>query len=224
MEIAPQVHHIPGITANPYLIVEADGLTLIDAGLPGSHRKILRYIVELGYTPTDLKRIIITHADMDHVGGLAALKAASGARLLASKIEAEGIAAGHPTRPLNTRNALMRLLFSLLTRLVKTSGVSVDEILSDGQVLPILGGLQVIETIGHTPGHLSLFSPSTGILFSGDSIISDENGLYTSREAVTWDRARADASTRRQVALGPQIVCPGHGPVVRAAAGKFPLV
>jgi len=184
----------------------------------------LHYTSGLGFTPAGLKRIIITHADMDHVGGPAALKAASRARLLTSKVEAEGIAAGRPTRPLNTRNALMQLFFALLTRLVKTGGVSVDEILSDGQVLPVLGGLQVIETIGHTPGHLSLFSPSTGILFSGDSIVSDKDGLYSSREAVTWDRAKADASTRRQAALAPQIVCPGHRPVVRAAAGKFLLV
>ena len=47
--------------------------------------------------------------------------------------------------------------------------------LSDGQILPVLGGLRVIETLGHTPGHISLFAPSAGILFCGDSIVSSED-------------------------------------------------
>jgi glyoxylase-like metal-dependent hydrolase (beta-lactamase superfamily II) len=222
MEISPNVHLIPGITANPYLIIDKDGLTLIDAGMPGSRKKILRYLSDLGFAPKDLKRIIITHADFDHVGGLSALKAISGARIYASAVEAEGIAAGHPTRPINTRSALLRSLFSLLTKIAKPGRVIVDEILSDGQVLPILGGLRVLETIGHTPGHISLFAGSAGILFSGDSVVSDEKGLYSSREAVTWDRLKADASTQKQAALKPKIVCPGHGPVVLDAEGKFP--
>jgi glyoxylase-like metal-dependent hydrolase (beta-lactamase superfamily II) len=222
MEISPNVHLIPSIVANPYLIIDPDGLTLIDTGLPGSHKKILRYMSDLGYKPGDLKRIIITHSDFDHVGSLAALRSASGAQVYASAIEAEGIAAGHPTRPIKARNTFMRMLFSLLTAAAKPGRLTVDGILSDGQVLPVLGGLRVVETYGHTPGHISLFAPSAGILFSGDSIVSDEAGLYSSREAVTWDRAKADASTRMQAALAPQIVCPGHGPVVKEAAGKFP--
>ena len=181
-------------------------------------------MAELGFAPKDLKRIIITHADFDHVGGLKALKAATGARVYASAIEAEGIAAGHPTRPIKSRNSLVKFLFSMVTHLVKPGRLSVDEILTDGQILPVLGGLHVVETFGHTPGHVSLFAPATGILFSGDSIVSDESGLQSSREAVTWERAEADESARRQAALGATIVCPGHGPVVKDAAGKFPQV
>jgi glyoxylase-like metal-dependent hydrolase (beta-lactamase superfamily II) len=224
MEIIPNVHLIPNIVANPYLIIDLDGLTLIDAGMPGSHKKILRYLADLGYAPQALKRILITHADFDHVGGLAALKAATGARVYASALEAQGIAAGHPTRPVKIKNSLLRAFFSIITRLMKPAHVNVDEILADGQVLSILGGLRVLETFGHTPGHISLFAPAAGILFSGDSIVSDETGLQSSREAVTWERARADESARRQAGLGATIVCPGHGPVVMDAAGKFPQV
>ena len=70
MEIYPNVHHIPGVTANPYLLIDPNGLILIDAGLPGSEKRILKYISGLGFKPNDLKQIIITHADFDHVGGL----------------------------------------------------------------------------------------------------------------------------------------------------------
>ena len=69
MEVIVNVHHIPDIIANPYLIIDNDGLTLIDTGLSGSEKKILNYINGLGRSPGDLKRIVITHSDLDHIGG-----------------------------------------------------------------------------------------------------------------------------------------------------------
>ncbi len=222
MEILPNVHLIPNIVANPYLLIDQDGLTLIDAGLPGSHRKILRYMSDLGYAPTDLKRILITHADFDHIGGLAALKAATGARIFASPVEAQAMVEGHSSRPLKPRRRVTKLLFDLMTRLFKPASIQVDELLSDGQILPILGGLGVVETPGHTPGHISLFLPSSGVLFCGDSIVSGESGLRGSRGANNWDQAKSDESVRKQAALGARILCSGHGPVVMDAAGKFP--
>ena len=222
MEILPNVHLIPNIVANPYLLIDPDGLTLIDAGLPGSHRKILRYMSDSGYAPEDLKRILITHADFDHIGGLAALKAATGARIFASPVEAQAMAEGHSSRPLKPRRRVTKLLFDLMTRLFKPASIQVDELLSDGQILPILGGLGVVETPGHTPGHISLFLPSSGVLFCGDSIVSGETGLRGSRGANNWDQAKSDESVRKQAALGAHILCSGHGPVVMDAAGKFP--
>jgi glyoxylase-like metal-dependent hydrolase (beta-lactamase superfamily II) len=82
----------------------------------------------------------------------------------------------------------------------------------------------VVETLGHTPGHVSLFVPSAGILFCGDSIVSGEDGLHGSTGANNWDQAKSDESVRKQAALGARILCSGHGPVVLDAAGKFPQV
>jgi glyoxylase-like metal-dependent hydrolase (beta-lactamase superfamily II) len=222
MEIIPNVHLIPKTVANPYLLIDPDGLTLIDAGLPGSHRKILRYMASLGYAPRDLKRILITHSDYDHVGGLAPLKAASGARVFASPVEAQAMAEGHASRPVKPRRLITRLLFGLMGGLFKPARIQVDELLSDGQILPVLGGLRVVESLGHTPGHISLFAPSAGILFCGDSIVSGEEGLRGSSGANNWDQAKSDESVRKQAALGARILCSGHGPVVMDAAGKFP--
>jgi len=224
MEIISNVHLIPNTVANPYLLIDPDGLTLIDAGLPGSHRKILGYLASLGYKSADLKRILITHADFDHVGGLAPLKAATGARVFASPVEARAIAEGHASRPLKPRSKITKLLFDLMAGLFKPAPVQVDELLSDGQILPVLGGLRVVETPGHTPGHISLFASSAGILFCGDSIVSGEDGLHGSTGANNWDQAKSDESVRKQAALGARILCSGHGPVVMDAAGKFPLV
>ena len=224
MEIIPNIHLIPNITANPYLLIDPAGLTLIDAGLPGSDRKILRYLAGLGYAAKDLKRILITHSDFDHVGGLAALKAASGARIYASAVEAQAMLDRHASRPLKPRSVIVKILFDGMARLFKPARVQADELLMDGQVLPVLGGLQVIETPGHTPGHLSFFAPSAGILFCGDSIVSGESGLRGSSGANNWDQPKSDESVGKQAALGAHIVCSGHGPVVMDAAGKFPQV
>ncbi len=222
MEITPRVHLVPDVLANPYVIVDADGLTLIDTGLPGSHNKILRYLTERGYSAKDLKRIILTHADLDHVGGLAALKRLTGARVYASAIEADAITKGVPSRPVRPARLTRRVVMWVMRHFFKPLPVQVDAFLVDGQTLPILGGLQVLSTPGHTPGHISLFSPSTGVLFVGDSIVSRDSRLVGSIPANTWDPEQAAASVRKQSALGPRVVCSGHGPVVTDAAGKMP--
>jgi len=224
MKIIDNVFVIPGVVANPYILVDADGLTVIDAGLPRSEKKILAYVASLGKSARDVKRIILTHADLDHVGGLAALQKATGASTYASKLEADAIAAGKPSRQTKPSGfSVMRLVFALMRPFFKATPFQVDEILTDGQILPALGGLRVIDTAGHTPGHISLFAPTVGILFCGDSMVTDENGIHGSRSGLTWDNAKAKEAVRKQSALGARIVCSGHGPVVKDVTGKFPV-
>lgn len=224
MKIIDNVYVVPGVVANPYIIDDPDGLTVIDTGLPRSEKKILTYIASLGKSAQDVKRIIITHADLDHFGGLAAMQKASGARTFASKIEADAIANGKSSKEMTPQGfSLRQVLFALIGPFMKAKPFQVDEIIAEGQTLPILGGLQVLETPGHTPGHISLFAPSVNILFCGDSMVSNDTGLQGSRPGITWNEARARESERRQAGLGAQIVCPGHGPVVKDAGGKFPV-
>jgi glyoxylase-like metal-dependent hydrolase (beta-lactamase superfamily II) len=224
MEIIQNIHLIPDVIAHPYLIIDSDGLTLIDSGAPRSEKKIFKYITGMGFASTDLKRILITHADYDHIGGLAELGKASGARVFSSRIEAEAIAMGRSSRQLKPENLLLKAVYALANRYAKTNPVQVDDFLVGGQMLDILGGLQVINTSGHTPGHLSFFAPSRNILFAGDSMVSDAKGLYRSVKDNTWDHEKAIESVRKQAALGASIVCPGHGPVIRDAVGRYPQV
>src|SRR5512139_2444355 len=117
MQIIDNVYVVPEVRANCYIILDADGLTIIDAGLPRSQGRILNFIQGLGRSPRDVKRILITHSDWDHIGGLRALHRATAARTYASRIEAEALAAGRPSRPTKTpSNAslarrLMKALF-----------------------------------------------------------------------------------------------------------------
>jgi glyoxylase-like metal-dependent hydrolase (beta-lactamase superfamily II) len=214
MKIAKNIHKIPGVTGNSYLLVDSDGLTLIDTGIPGSANKILNYIKRAGYARRDLNRILLTHADYDHAGSLAALKKSTGARVYASVYEARAVATGQFPRSLKTDNILLKPIFALAERLGRISPAHVDEHLSDGQVLPVVDGMFVVDTKGHTPGHLSFFAPSVGILFSGDSILSVKDQLVGSHGSVTWDQDIADAAVFKQLALRARIVCAGHGAVV----------
>jgi glyoxylase-like metal-dependent hydrolase (beta-lactamase superfamily II) len=226
MKIVDDVYVVPGVIANSYLLADGDGLTIIDTGLPYSQKRILEYIASLGRSARDIQRILITHADLDHYGCLAALQKASGACTYASGLEAASMAKGQSSRPVyrSIDTAFKRFMFALMSWMMKATPIQVDEILTERQIVPVLGGLQVVETPGHSPGHLSYFLRSAGILFCGDSMRSDgKKGFRASRSRNDWDSSLAVASVRKQAELGAQIVCPGHGPVVREANGKFPV-
>ena len=224
MNIIDNIHIIPNVQANSYLILEPEGLTIIDTGMPFSEKQTLRYIASLGRSAEEIKRILITHADLDHYGCLAAMKGASRAHTYASQPEAEAMAKGISSRPVNrTVGRFQAFVIRLMGKLLKPTPIQVDEILTDGQILPVLGGLQVVKTPGHAPGHLSFYAPSVHVLFCGDSMKSNDRGLRASRSRNNWDQTLADASVRKLSTLGAQIVCPGHGPVVRDAEEKFPI-
>jgi glyoxylase-like metal-dependent hydrolase (beta-lactamase superfamily II) len=170
-----------------YLIADGGGLTLVDAGMPNAPKKIVRQLKQAGHAPTDIKRILITHAHMDHVGGLAELKTISGAEVIASaaeKPEIEKLAA-------------------------------VDREVEDGEILAdVLGGLQVIATHGHTGGHTVYWQPEWRILFAGDVLMNWLGRLSLPFDRATLDMDTAKESARRIAALEPEIVCFGHGPVI----------
>ena len=161
MKITDNIHLIPNVQANSYLISEPKGLTVIDTGMPFSEKQTFRYIASLGRSANEIKRILITHADLDHYGCLAALKEASGARTFASQAEAEAMARGGSTRPVHRNiGRFQAFMIRMMGKYLKPTPIQVDEFLTDGQVLTVLGGLQVVETPGHSPSHLSFDVPS----------------------------------------------------------------
>ena len=95
MQITPGLHSLgdtSGGRVRAFLIHDGNGLTLIDTLLNKDGRDILDQIRLLGRQPKDLKRIILTHAHQSHLGGLAALKKASGATVYSHDWEADIIA------------------------------------------------------------------------------------------------------------------------------------
>lgn len=210
MEIYPSVYLIKDIFVNQYLLSGKDGLLLIDTGVGGNQANILNTVRLSGHQPADIKTIIITHADSDHYGSLAAIKALTNATTFATEIEALAIQAGRSSRELKPRG-LRKILFSVGRPMMKIKPSQVETTLKGGEVFSTLGGLEVLLTPGHTPGHISLYSPTQRLLFAGDSIRVVHGVPAPSGEEMTWDMAKAKESFEMQLALDPIAIFAGHG-------------
>lgn len=219
--MAPVVHQIHDLFVNMYLIVEPEGLTLIDTGTNGGYNAVKRSLERMGRGFQDITRILITHADPDHIGGLARIKAASGAKVYASQIEAEAIERGQSSREIRV-SGIGKPLFGLFNALTPITPAMVDEILESEDELPVLGGMYVVSTPGHTPGHISFYAPQHRALFVGDSLVAMGGKLNFTNGPVTWNYDIGRESVRRQAELGAEMVFCGHGPVIRTAENPFP--
>jgi glyoxylase-like metal-dependent hydrolase (beta-lactamase superfamily II) len=167
-----------------------------------------------------ITRILLTHADYDHVGAVLPLREESRAEVLASQVAAEALSSGHSSRQVHA--GLLTPLFSWFEGLDGSMKFEVDTILSEGDTLPLLGGLEVLETPGHTPGHLSFYAPRHKLLFAGDSVSTQpDKVLYNRVPIFNWNQDQMIASVHRQHDIRPEIVCSGHGPVIFGAAEKF---
>ncbi len=209
MEIFPKIHWVKLTGANVYLCVDEDGLTLIDSGMPGNGDDILNAISRLGYNHNDLKRILVTHADVDHAGSLAHLSRESGATIFAAPATARLLIAGESPKH------LPRPAQFILERFFKYEAVSAIKQLKMDETLPVLGGLQPIATPGHTLDHISFFSPQTGVLFVGDALITRRNKLRLTTKRITADVNAAHRSARLLLSLNPTLFACGHGEPLR---------
>jgi len=178
----------------------------------GNQKRIHNTINKIGYTLVDLKMILITHSDGDHYGALNALEKVTLARVGTSAIEAESIRAGSVSREMKAAG-LQKSLFTLFGKVVgrNPKNARIDDILIPGQVLPVLGGVRVLDTAGHTPGHLSFFSESEKILFAGDSIVIQNSKPVPSSGSICWNEDKARLAFDMQMKLDPVLICAGHG-------------
>lgn len=205
MKITKTVHQVDDVTGNPSVIVGDAYLTLVDAGLPDTEGKILALVETLGRKPADVKHILITHSDRDHIGALPALVAATGATVYAQHEEAEIIGGKRKTRG-----------GQIVTPIVK-----VDQVVKEGDVLPLHGGIRVIETFGHTLGHVCYYFLAEKLLFTGDCL-QNIDGLGGSLPQYTANADLANATVRKIAALAPDSLAFGHGPaIVGGAAGQL---
>ena len=209
--ILPDVYTFTGLLAGRvYAITTGDEITLIDTSITSAAPKILKQLQAAGYQPEQVRRILITHAHPDHVGSLPALKAATGAQVYVSVqdtpvVEGREIFTTNPNTPMPKPRKPF-------------PGTPVDVQLSDGDVIPdALGGLQVVFTPGHSPGHIAFWQPEQRVLFVGD-VLFHLWGITQPPDAFTVDPARNRQSIARVEQLQPQVVCFGHGEPLHNAA------
>jgi glyoxylase-like metal-dependent hydrolase (beta-lactamase superfamily II) len=182
---------------------------MVDAGLGFFHRNIRHALNVLGDSGR-LTQLLITHADGDHYGCANLLKAQNGCNLSASQVEAKAMARGGMSRGLHYQPWIMQVLAAAILPIYKARPVAVDQLLSPGQVLPVFGGLRVLDSAGHTPGHLSFYLPEQKVLFAGDSIVERRGIPSPAFGGNCWDENQAKISFERQMALNPTHLCCGH--------------
>ena len=204
MEILPDIHKIDGVTgANSYIILDSKNITLIDTGMPGNAKRILKYIQTLGRSPRDLQYIILTHADIDHAGNALRLKRMSGAQIAAHEYEIANLHGGFAT---STNKSLSGITTRM--RFLRFRSINVDMILKDADEI---AGLKVIHTPGHTSGSICLYR-APDVLFAGDTVrVQRGNNLRFSARVFTWDAAQAYQSVRKIAELPLRVLLPGHG-------------
>lgn len=221
MEVLPGIHRVDGVMCNVYVIVEREGLTLIDAGLPGRERKIGEYVRGIGRDLSEVRRIVLTHQHVDHVGGAAALAEQTGAEVIAPVGDApaiEGKARREmPKEPMGMvfRLTVMRGLRPVVVTRTVRAGETIGALVEDG-------GLRVIEAPGHTLGEIALYVPGRRLLIPGDAYQHRGADVAPPPGVFTTDVALARESMRALSELDIEASLPGHGePIVRGAGEKL---
>jgi len=217
VKLADDVYRIGtlGPYINAYLFVESSGsLTLVDAGLKGAPKKIVSAIESLGKKPSDVTRIVLTHAHPDHAGGLKRMHEETGARVMCHGVDAPFARAGKAP-PRDPRRLTARILGMLPGN--SFPPCEIDEEIADGQLLDVAGGLRVVHTPGHSPGHVSLLHESSGVLIVGDSLFNSV-GLTFSLPWACTDIPLSRETAGRLGDLDFEVAAFMHGPEIREGA------
>lgn len=172
VQLGPGMWRIPLVRdfVNGFVFRDDDGqVTLVDMGVKASGPKVLAGLAAIGSGPSEVTRLVLTHAHPDHAGGAAHVAKATGKGFAIHEEDAAYARRG-ASPPRDESFALGRF-FNRFTK-QGFDAVTVEEELTDGQVLPVAGGLRVVHTPGHSPGHVSLLHEGTGVLITGDAIFN----------------------------------------------------
>lgn len=199
VQVADGVWRIPTAPAdfiNSYLLQGEDGtLTLVDAGTRTAPKTILGALTSLGFAPGDVTHLLLSHAHNDHTGGARKVVDATSAQVRTHEREAVYVREGRmPQVDTSTRGG--RLMARLPGSVKGFAKVGVDETFEDGDVLPLAGGIHVVHTPGHTPGHCSFLHPGSGVLITGDAIFNVRGLRYSFQSSCTDVRLSRDSAQR----------------------------
>jgi glyoxylase-like metal-dependent hydrolase (beta-lactamase superfamily II) len=203
MDFAPDLQAIALRSGSMAFLVVEEQLSLIDAGFRGSRPAIERVVIGLGRRPEELARIICTHGHPDHAGG-AADYADDDVEVYLHPADAEAIRVG-PWDVL--RRPTRGRLFAAMTPILEGTRP-----LHDGDVLPLLGGLIVVHTPGHTPGSVCLYAPRDRLLFSGDVLEVRRGRVTYASRLFSTDVAAARRSMQRLAELDVKTIVFSHFP------------
>ncbi|MDF2985102.1 MAG: Zn-dependent hydrolase, glyoxylase [Eubacterium sp.] len=229
LELEPNVPNVGGLMY-PVLVWDDREAVLVDAGLPGQGDRILELVSKEGVQPERLTKIIITHHDMDHIGSLAQITALAGSRQQELKVEV----LSHEIEKPYIQGELMPIKFTpeMLEQLKKQLAELPQEHQKEFQAmfaankpkvtgtvshkleLQCCGGMTVIHTPGHTPGHICIYLKKFKTLIAGDALNADSGELMGPNPQHTYDMAKAKQSLTALADFDIQRILCYHGGVV----------
>ncbi|WP_237981130.1 MBL fold metallo-hydrolase [Bacillus thuringiensis] len=189
----------------PSLIILHNELTLVDTGYPNFLPLIENAILKHGYEMKNLKNIIITHYDDDHIGSLYDFKVKyPHVNIIASEIESNYINGDIKSERLVQAEEMLQLMpveekeFGewFIQQLKNIRHISVDEKVYNGQMI-LNDECQIIATPGHTSGHISLYFPNLNCVITGDAAVQENRELVIANPNFCLDLEKAEESLKR---------------------------
>ena len=223
-EVSRGVIRMQKAGVNCYLLVTPDGITLVDAGLPGMWTLLGEALGSVGATPAHIDTVVLTHGHFDHVGMAARLVGEHRTRI--SVHPADRQLARHPYRyahedarwryPLRYPAAIPLLTRMALAGALHVDGVDAASAIHPGTTLDVPGSPVAIASPGHTAGHCGFFLPDAGVLFTGDALVtldpySGRVGPRMVARAATADVGENRRALAAFAATDARLVLPGHG-------------
>lgn len=211
---------------NWYLVADDDGVTVIDAAVPGYRTQLGPGLQEFGRTLPDVKAVVLTHAHADHVGCAEQLRTELGVPVYVHQADMELATTGKAFGK-NEGSMLPYLkhpmAYRLMLELGRNGGMKPPPIgdvrtYADGNELPVPGRPTAIHTPGHTDGHCSLVAAD--VLFAGDALctlnpLTGTRGPQLMPSAFNRSTDQALKSLDELVGTRASLVAPGHGNPVR---------
>jgi glyoxylase-like metal-dependent hydrolase (beta-lactamase superfamily II) len=218
MKLAPSLHRVGNDIIAAYLVEDESGVTIIDAGLGGHWRDLIRELEIMGRQLGDVRGVIITHGDSDHLGFAEKLRDEYGVPLYIHEADAKR-ARGEEKGSGSFGKFTIAATAGFLAYVIRKGGVRTRYLtevhtLHDGDVLDLPGNPRIIGMPGHSPGSIAVFVPAVDAVFVGDALTTRNvlNGKTGPQPAPFTDvPVQALESLGRLGEVEATWVLPGHG-------------